>query len=198
MWLPPLCRIYDTTLEGRTGMRCWMLAASLLAAALPTGAIAADLDQGPAYDRRGTAYEDPRYADIYRYPDRPAPPPYARPPLPREPIYRDDERDYHDKGDYRGPPRYSYADPRAPHAARCVPREEVRYRLTRLGWHDFHDVDLRGELATVRARRPSGRLFDLTIDRCSGEIVDSRPLEARPYGPYAYGAPPPRRWDRAY
>lgn len=51
-------------------------------------------------------------------------------------------------------------------------------------------------IATVHARRPSGRLFVLTIDRCSGEIVSAQPLEARP-GPYAYG-PQPRRWDRSY
>ena len=42
-------------------------------------------------------------------------------------------------------------------------------------------------IATVRARRPSGRLFELTIDRCSGEIVSARPLEPRRFGPYAYG-----------
>ncbi len=86
-----------------------------------------------------------------------------------------------------------------------MPRAEIKHRLLRQGWHDFHDPDLRGDLASVRARRPSGRLFDLTIDRCSGEIVSARPLEprpygpyARPYGPYAYGGPPPRRWERPY
>jgi len=40
-------------------------------------------------------------------------------------------------------------------------------------------------------------LFELTIERCSGEIVDARPLEPRRYGPYAYDYPP-RRWERAY
>jgi hypothetical protein len=65
------------------------------------------------------------------------------------------------------------------------------------GWHAFHDVDIRGELVTVRARRPSGRLFDLTVDRCSGEVVNARPVLGPPLGPYAYG-PPPRRWDRPF
>ena len=32
-------------------------------------------------DRYGSAYDDPRYADIYRYPD-------TRHPVPREPAYR--------------------------------------------------------------------------------------------------------------
>jgi hypothetical protein len=173
-------------------MRSLVLAAGL-AAAMSTGAFAADLDEGPPPDRRGSAYDDPRYADIYRYPDRP-PPPYAGPPPSRGPVYRD----YDDDRDDYGPPRqYSYRDRGPAYAERCVPREEVRHRLTRQGWQDFHDVDLRGEVATVRARRPSGRLFDLTIHRCSGDVVSVRPLEPRPFGPYAYG-PPPRRWERAY
>jgi hypothetical protein len=83
-----------------------------------------------------------------------------------------------------------------------VPREVVKDRLLRSGWHDFHDGDLRGDVAIVRARRPSGRLFELAIARCSGEIVSAQPLEPRRFGPYAYGGPypygVPRRWDRAY
>ena len=85
--------------------------------------------------------------------------------------------------------RHSYAEPPRGYADRCLPREVVKERLLRSGWHDFHDGDVRGEIATVRARRPSGRLFDLVIDRCSGEIVDARPLEPRRIGPYAAGSP---------
>jgi hypothetical protein len=191
-------------------MRGWVLAAGLLAAAAATGAQAADLYDGPPPDRYGSAYDDPRYADIYRYPVPPpryaAPPPraferYAEPPIPRERVYREDER-YEPKY-LPGPPRHSYAEPPRAHADRCLPREVVKERLLRSGWHDFHDGDVRGEIATVRARRPSGRLFDLVIDRCSGEIVDARPLEPRRIGPYAEGSPygygpQPRRWDRAY
>ena len=190
-------------------MRSWVLAAGLLAAAVTTGVQAADLDEGPPSDRYGSAYDDPRYADIYKYPKPPAyvvppprayggpyagPPPYAG-PIPRERIYRDDEDD--DRGYGHGPRRYSYADPGPPHAGRCAPRELVKERLYREGWRDFHDGDARGSIATVRARRPSGRLFELTLDRCSGDVVRAEPLEARPVGPYAYG-PHPRRWDRAY
>jgi hypothetical protein len=191
-------------------MRGWILAAGLLAAATATGAQAADLYDGPPPDRYGSAYDDPRYADIYKYPAPPpryvAPPPprvYERygeaPPVPRERVYREE---YYER-DYNGPRRYSGYEPRVPYARGCVPREEIKDRLLRSGWHDFHDGDVRGEVATVRARRPSGRLFDLVIDRCSGEIVDARPLEPRRFGPYAYSGrdsygPPPRRWDRAY
>jgi len=97
-------------------MRSWVLAASLLAAAVSTGARAADLDEGPPPDRYGSAYDDPRYADIYKYPrpqayvvpqPRPyagpyggpyaapysaGPPPYAG-PIPRERVYREDDDD---------------------------------------------------------------------------------------------------------
>jgi hypothetical protein len=198
-------------------MRSWVLAASLLAAAATTGAQAADLYDGPPPDRYGSAYEDPRYADIYRYPGsapyavpppRPylgpgpyaAPPrpylgPYAGAPIPRERVYRDDYG--YDRGAYDGPRRYSHVDPRRPYAGHCLPREAVKDQLLRQGWHDFRDGDVQGDIATVRARRPSGQVFVLAIERCSGEIISAEPLGAPRIGPYAYG-PPPRRWDRPY
>jgi len=198
-------------------MRSWVLAASLVAAAVTTGAQAADLDEGPPPDRYGSAYDDPRYADIYKYPRPPAyvpqpgpyagpapyagrapyagPPPYAGQPIPRERVYRDDYAE--EPGYGPGPRRYSNAEPAGPYAGRCAPREFVKERLYREGWRDFHDGELRGGIATIHARRPSGRLFVLSIDRCSGEIVRADPLEGPAAGPYAYG-PQPRRWDRFY
>jgi len=189
-------------------MRSWVLAAGLMAAAVSTGARAADLDEGPPPDRYGSAYDDPRYADIYKYPRAPgyavpppsgpyggpyaAAPPYVAPPIPRERVYREDDDD-----DGPGPRRYSYAERVPPYGGRCLPREVIKDRLLRHGWQDFHDGDVRGEVAIIHARRPSGRPFLLTIDRCSGEIVSAQPLGAGPYGPYAYG-PQPRRWDRFY
>jgi hypothetical protein len=183
-------------------MRSWVWAAGLIAAAF-TAAQAADLDEGPPPERYGSAYDDPRYADMYKYPSPPTygvppPRPYAAPPVPRERVYRDEEfaPDY-DPG-YPGR-RYSYAEPVPPYAGRCAPREAVKERLYRDGWSDFHDGDIHGSVATVRARRPSGRLFELTLDRCTGEIVRAEPLEGRAFGPYAYGPPgPPRRWERPY
>ena len=178
-------------------MRSWVLAASLMAAVVTTtGVRAADLDDGPPPDRYGSAYDDPRYADIYRYPKGPeygvpryAPRPYVV-PVPRERVYRDDDDDY-----VRPPPRrYSYVDPAPPYAGHCLPREVIRHRLADRGWHDFHAAELRGEVALVHARRPSGRLFALKVDRCSGDVLSASPLEGR-FGPYAHG---PRRWERFY
>jgi hypothetical protein len=169
-------------------MKSWVLAAGLLAAAMSGQAMAADLDDGgPGPDRYGSAYDDPRYADMYRYPD-------ARQPVPREPVYGN--RYYDDRDDnYADPRRYSYAEPPRPYRGGCVPREQIKYRLKDQGWHDFRDPEIRGEVATLIARRPSGRPFELTLDRCSGEIVNVRSVEG-PHGPYAYGGPGPRRWDR--
>lgn len=52
-------------------------------------------------------------------------------------------------------------------------------RLFRNGWHNFHDLDLRGGKAYVRAQSEDGRLFNLTIARCSGEIIAARQVEYR-------------------
>ncbi len=123
---------------------------------------------------------------------------------------------YEDYGE--GPPRYErYAVPPAdfepPYPPRyadrggpCMPRELVRDRLLSEGWGDFRDFEPRGRVVLVQARRPSGRLFDLTIERCSGVVVDARPVfgpRAAP-GPYAYDAygsygwGPRRLWPRPY
>ncbi len=109
-------------------------------------------------------------ADLYEYGygEGPRYDRYAVPPVDFEPPY---------------PPRY------ADRGTACVPREVVRHRLLSEGWGDFRDFEPRGRVVLVQARRPSGRLFDLTIDRCSGEVVDARPVfgpRAAP-GPYAYG-----------
>ena len=156
-------------------MKSWVLAAGLLAAAASGPVMAADLDEGPP-DRYGSAYDDPRYADIYRYPDE-------RRPVPRAPVYGDRYDD--DRDDYREPRRYSYKDPRPYHGA-CVPREQIKYRLQDRGWHDFRDPEIRGEIATFVARRPSGRAFELTVDRCSGEIVNAERIGEAWSRPYAY------------
>jgi hypothetical protein len=113
---------------------------------MSTGALAADLDdEGPPPYRHGSAYDDPRYADIYRYPDRPTPP-YAGKYRPPAAVYRDEDDD-----DYGPPPRrHSYADRGPGYADRCVPRAEIKHRLLRQGWHDY-DPNLRGDLARTRA-----------------------------------------------
>ncbi len=86
--------------------------------------------------------------------------------------------------------------PRAYAERGCVPRELARDRLRAAGWRGFHGVEPRDGVVLVKARRPSGRLFELTVDRCSGEVVDARPIYGRRLGPYAWG--PRRPWGPAY
>ncbi len=83
----------------------------------------------------------------------------------------------------------------ARYADRCVPRELARDRLRDAGWRHFHDIEPDGEVVHVRARRPGGRLYDLTIDRCSGEVVDAKPLRRGGFGRFAERA---RYWGDRY
>lgn len=174
------------------------VAASLFFSALP--ASAADLWEPP---RGGAAYDDPRYGDAYgeggsydRYaePERYAEPQEnVEPPYPpRAELRNEDEYSWRHYGHpYRDDGR-GYDDGRE--AAGCVPRDVVRERLHADGWGDFHDLEPRGRVVLVEARSPSGRPFELTIDRCSGEIVDARPLDGA--RSYAYGQR--RYWPRPY
>jgi hypothetical protein len=166
-------------------LRAQLVAA--VAALVAAPALAADLD----YTDR-SPYDDPRYSDIYSHP-APPPPRYAY-PVPPAPVYRDDR--------YAAPPQYVPPPPphrqQGRHAADCVPRAQVRHRLESRGWHDFHDAQPMGEVVHIRARRPSGRLFDLTLDRCSGEVLGVEAIDHR-----AAAAPPPPppdwRWrERPY
>ena len=137
-----------------------------------TPAHAADLSDMDAYPP-GSPYDDPRYGDIYRHPPPPrfaAPYPDAYRPGYREPAIRDRDgylrempppRAYGQYGGdrggaYRGEERNGDA---------CLPRHVVREQLERRGWSEFQDVDLRGDVAYLRARHGNGRWFDLSIDR---------------------------------
>jgi hypothetical protein len=165
-------------------MRSWLLAAGLLAAAAsPAGA--ADIYDAPPPPRGGP------YGGYYYDPHPKAPPP----------SYYDDDDDDDDR--FQGPPpakKYSHVPPpkyavppkhvAPPPGKTCVRSEQVRDRLTSQGWQDFHDGQtLDQTLVTLRARRPNGRLFELTLHRCTGEVVEARPLQLRPFGPYAYRQP---------
>jgi hypothetical protein len=162
-------------------MKRWVLAAGLFAVAfVPFTANAADPGDDED-DRRGT-YNEPRRKG--------QPPP--------TPGYNDQD----DDDDDRPPPgkRYSGPPPGAPPANRywgppssgpnCVRSEQVRQRLTEMGWQDFQDGRPQGEMVMMKARRPSGRQFELTLHRCSGQLVEVRPLEGRPSGPYAFNNRP--------
>jgi hypothetical protein len=172
-------------------MRSWVLAACLLAAAVAPPALAADMDDG-TWHPNGGLYDDD---DDLRYPHE-APP-----------HYNDDDDDddglrppkkYSD--DNGRPPPKKHADVPPPHDGKCVRSEHVRERLTGMGWHDFHAGQPVSETeVTLRARLRSGRLFELTLHRCSGLIVDARALEPRRNGPYAFKGPveePHGPWGR--
>ncbi len=121
-------------------------------------------------------YVPPRRADVAeRYDPRDEPPPAS---------YKDDPLP---------PPRRAEA-PRE----RCIPRREIESRLVAEGWSEFSDPEKRGELGIFRARRPNGRLYELSVDRCSGEIVDAHPIGGE-YRPYAYYRPySPYGWERRH
>jgi hypothetical protein len=165
---------------------------------------AADLDyRSVPQDRYGSAYEDPRYADLYA----PAPPrapviqhhAYGYAPIPREPVYRNDEPRYveprHDEPRFHDPApprRYGYqpyppAAPRYAERPGCTTPRAAQRALEQDGWRDFANLNLRGDTAFINARRPDGRAFELQLDRCTGDLVSARPLGHRPYGPNVYG-----------
>jgi hypothetical protein len=183
-------------------MKALPLTASLLAAALLLGArpiAAADLDYGygPVPDRYASAYEDPRYRDLYAPEPPPAyryePRPYVAVPRPHVPVppgyvYGD-----------RGPDRFAEWGPDDDwrYGTGCLPRREIKRRLIEEGWHDFHDLDIARSVARVKARRPNGDLFVLKVDRCNGDVLRADVIERYGPGPYAWRGEP-RRYERPY
>lgn len=88
-------------------------------------------------------------------------------------------------------PDYSYSETerysRTTHyddRAGCLPRHAIRQRLRDDGWRDIDKIDVRGDTVVVTAERPNGKLYDLKVDRCSGDIVDSRVSREEVYGEY--------------
>jgi hypothetical protein len=199
-------------------MKSWVLVAGLLAAAAATPALAADMDDGKTPYPKGGIYDDSRYPPKGPPPgyyedddddDGPRTPPnkFSGPPPPDKygppPPYKFSGPPPPDK--FSGPPPPDKYGPPPPNKfsgvtppGKCVRSEEVRDRLTNLGWREFHaGQPVNENIVTLRARRPNGRLFELTLHRCSGQIVDARPLEPRPYafngpegprGPGTWGA----------
>ena len=170
-------------------MKRTTLAAGVFAAAVVAGAAgtrAADLDYGRVpTDRTSEAYEDPRYRDLY------APEPPRR--YGTAPYYQPRYQPGYSPG-HPVPPGYVYRD-NAPYRYGqngCAPREAIRERLLSEGWGNFQDLELRGDVARINARRPNGDLYSLQVDRCSGEIVNSRLIARGGVGPYAYDDGPRR------
>ena len=163
--------------------RNWATAAAVvlgLAGSMVMGVSAQAADLSEAYPGSGTPYDDPRYGDIYRHPlppryATPAPQPYAPQAYP-PPEYREEYRE-----NYREQRGYlrDMNPPPAHYGSACLPKHVIRDNLERRGWQDFQDLEAHGNVVQVRARRPSGRAFDLSVDRCSGQVLEARPVERR-------------------
>jgi hypothetical protein len=179
-------------------MKRWLLAAGLLAAALAPQALAADLDDGdPPPSWKGPPWKD----GAYGYPPKSIAPP---PGYYDEGEGDDEDRPFQKYEDDEDAPSKKHSGV-PPHKGSCVRSEQVRDRLTSAGWRDFHaGKAVNPTTVTLRARRPSGRLFELRLHRCSGEILHAHALEGPPrphygfkgrppWGPYGYGpyGPPP-------
>ncbi len=177
------------------------LAAGLVITLQCAGALsasAADLYQQP-YDapRAEAPDDDPRYGDVYKLP----PPPYSGPrngqryePAPRYAERYDGPysgpRPFIDRREYlpplpHAPSFYDLRGRRAEEDGGCVPRYEIKRALSEDGWSEFHDLEVRDEVAHVRARRPNGEVYDLKVDRCSGRLLRAQAVETG-QGPYAW------------
>lgn len=176
--------------------------AGLIAALFLAGAPVAS-----AADLSGDPYDDPRYADIYRdgppkssgrYVERYEERYEERDRSGYKDSYKDDSGyagegyDRHDGSDrYDGGDRYGHRQSYG--RDHCIPRHQIRRDLKEQGWHGFHGLQIRHSVVLLKALRPSGRLFDLKVDRCTGHILHAKACDGADYGRYAYD---PRRHHR--
>lgn len=166
-----------------------MLRSMLIAAASAAIVSAAAPAQAADLGHKGSPYDDPRYSEMYGH----TPPPRYAHPIPAAPVYPPYAQPPFVPPHYAQP---QYAPvPAAPPAYRhdgryagdCLPRHVIRDQLASRGWHELHDAQVMGNVVHIRARRPNGRLFDLTLDRCSGEVIHAQVIDNRS----AYAPPPP-------
>ena len=161
-----------------------VVAAAAALTAVPV--LAADL----GYSLKDQPYdEDPRYSDIYRHP-APPPPRYAA-PYPPPTVYRQDnyatppyvpphqQHGYRQDGYRQDGYRQDGYRQEGRYAGDCLPRDTVRARLEQRGWYDFHDPQVTGNVVHIRARRDNGRLYDVTLDRCSGQVMGAEAIRER-------------------
>ncbi len=59
----------------------------------------------------------------------------------------------------------------------CLGPQQIRRRLKRHGWWDFHGLRRAGDDFLVRARRPDGTLYQLRIEGCGGQVLKAAPLD---------------------
>lgn len=127
-------------------------AAAMLLLAGSAPAMAADYAEEPAW--RNPPRED-------GYP-QPVPPP--------QDGYRQPYQSY--KDDPAPPPPLA---PRRRVVAECLSKYGIREALNRQGWHEFANVEIRGEVAYMIARNDNGRAFDLQVDSCTGDVFEAQP-----------------------
>ncbi|MGH6815802.1 MAG: hypothetical protein ACREC6_08860 [Hyphomicrobiaceae bacterium] len=151
------------------------LAASVFAVVcLATGpaAVAADLRDG--------ACDDPRYCDRY---GNPLPPrtadPYRRKEYPPREPHPDEFGGPESGARPHGRPHYpghsGYDLP-----SHCVPRFVIKKKLIHDGWSDFYDLELRSDVAILKARRPNGSFYRVKVDRCTGHVLGTKLLDGAP------------------
>lgn len=128
-----------------------------------------------------TPYDDPRYAYLYGR-DGAAPPPGWSPRRQRPDYY--DERP--------AAPRTARRVPPAWRARACTPRRIVKRRLAAGGWFGFRRAKIVDRhYVGVNASHADGGLYRLTIDRCSGRVIDARLIR----GARLYARPDTDRYD---
>jgi hypothetical protein len=182
-------RVVETGVMRAKILATGLLAASLLVAMAPPLRAADLYDERPRY---GSAYEDPRYRDIYGH--RAPHPAYVErrdlPPPASVPV-----ESYRDRRGYLAPmPPPAYVDRRhwlPGRETRCLPRHEIRRALQDDGWSGFHDLDVREADAIVHAYRPNGQLYRVKVARCTGEILSTRLIDRSDRGlarPDRYGS----------
>lgn len=130
-------------------------------------------------DERYDGRYDSKLYDRYsgrddRYDDRAPPPP---PP----PGYGRSLKDGY--GEVVPPPRIP--ERRIVGREECLSRKAIRFRLESEGWSDFDRFEPAAGFVRFTARRPSGALYDLTIDRCTGEITNAKMQAGPVWGRYA-------------
>jgi hypothetical protein len=89
------------------------------------------------------------------------------------PVPQPPPADYNRGGSYKDDP----APPPAPrrHASSCLSKYGIRHALNEQGWHEFDNVEMRGDVAFMTAAREGGRRFELQVDSCTGDVIEARP-----------------------
>lgn len=170
----------------RCGAGSWLALAAIMALGIAVAPVsAADFGtdayragNGKSYDK---SYGRDRFGD-YRYDD-----PYDR-YADRGNEQYDDYDDTYDRRPYRGSLKDGgvgygdksykgedfYRQRHYGHNRTCLPQRAILRKLRRAGWRGFRRGRVRGDIGYVHARqRYSGEIYELAVDRCSGEIISA-------------------------